>query len=152
MSIAIREAAEADLPAVAELFDLYRQFYEQPADRGLALRFVTQRLARGESTILVAQQAEAGLVGFCQLYPSFCSIEAAPVCILYDLYVRPAARRTGAARLLLAAAEAHAAATGAVRLELTTARTNLPAQTLYAARGWVRDEVYWAYHKRPTPG
>lgn len=152
MPIAIREAAEADLPAVAELFDLYRQFYEQPADRALASRFVAQRLANAESTILLAQEPDGGLAGFCQLYPTFCSIEAAPISILSDLYVRPSARRSGAARLLLGAAESHAAATGKVRLELTTARTNVPAQTLYASMGWRRDEVYHAYNRRPMQG
>jgi ribosomal protein S18 acetylase RimI-like enzyme len=38
------------------------------------------------------------------------------------------------------------------RLDLTTAKTNTPAQAAYEALGWVRDELYFAYSKSvPTP-
>ena len=33
MNITTRPAQQPDLPAVAELFDLYRQFYEQAPNR-----------------------------------------------------------------------------------------------------------------------
>lgn len=144
----VREAQAADLEPVAELFDLYRQFYEQPADRALARRFIAERLARQESVVLVAQSASGGLVGFCQLYPSFCSVEARPIYVLYDLFVLPAARQSGVGRWLLQAAEARALQDGKARMDLTTARSNLPAQTLYASLGWVRDEVFLAYNRR----
>ena len=36
------------------------------------------------------------------------------------------------------------------RLDLTTAKTNLPAQAAYEALGWVRDEVYFTYSKAVT--
>lgn len=79
MSITISSALEADLPQVAALFDLYRQFYEQAPDPALAREFIEARFARGESVLLVAQAAgdQGELVGFCQLYPSYCSVEAA---------------------------------------------------------------------------
>jgi len=35
---------------------------------------------------------------------------------------------------------------GAVRLTLSTAHTNLPAQSLYEATGWLRDEIFRSYH------
>jgi hypothetical protein len=44
MNIAIREARTTDIPAVAEMFDLYRQFYEQPPDPPLAQQFIADRL------------------------------------------------------------------------------------------------------------
>ena len=50
-----RPAEERDLPAVAELFDAYRQFYEMPGDLALARRFLGERFERGESVILVAE-------------------------------------------------------------------------------------------------
>jgi ribosomal protein S18 acetylase RimI-like enzyme len=46
--------------------------------------------------------------------------------------------------LLLGAAEA-ARASGAVRLKLSTAITNVSAQRLYAALGWKRDEEFCEY-------
>jgi hypothetical protein len=35
-----------------------------------------------------------------------------------------------------------------VRMDLTTARTNQAAQSVYASLGWVRDDVFLAYSKR----
>ncbi len=150
--IAIRLATVDDAAHVAPLFDAYRQFYEQPADAAGALAFVQARLARGESVILLAEDAASGdAVGFCQLYPSFCSVIAAPIYVLYDLFVAPPARKSGAGRALLRQAEAHARAGGFARMDLTTARTNLPAQALYESLGWERDEVFLTYN-RPLAG
>ena len=151
MTITTRQATLADIPAVAELFDLYRQFYEQRPDLSRAQRFINDRMTRRESVILVAESEQAGLLGFCQLYPTFCSVEAEPIYALYDLFVLPTARKAGAGRLLLQAAQAQAAAEGKARMDLTTARTNLPAQSLYESVGWVRDDVFLAYNRRVTP-
>ena len=68
--------------------------------------------------------------------------------ILSDLFVAPQARRSGAGRALLRAAEQHAAQTGRVKMELTTARTNKTAQAAYASLGWQLDEVFLGYGKR----
>ena len=148
MPITTREARQGDLAAVASLFDQYRQFYEQAPDAALALQFITERFANKESVLLVAQDASGALVGFCQLYPSFCSVEAKPIYVLYDLFVAPTARKTGAGRALLLAAEARARMDGKARMDLTTAKTNHTAQALYASLGWVRDEVFFAYNRR----
>jgi ribosomal protein S18 acetylase RimI-like enzyme len=147
MTITTREARQGDLAAVASLFDQYRQFYEQAPDAALALQFITERFARKESVLLVAQDDAGALVGFCQLYPSFCSVEAKPIYVLYDLFVAPGARKSGAGRALMLAAEARARADGKVRMDLTTAKDNLRAQALYESLGWVRDEVFFAYNK-----
>lgn len=87
------------------------------------------------------------LIGFCQLYPTFCSVRVAPTYVLYDLFVSPGARRSGAGRALMFAAEAHAARTGAARMELSTAKTNTAAQALYESLGWMRDEAFYVYGK-----
>lgn len=151
MPISTREATLTDIDAVAELFDLYRQFYEQPPDLPLAQRFIGARLTQRESVIIVAESARAGLLGFCQLYPTFCSVEAKPIYMLYDLFVLPMARRAGAGHMLLQAAEAKAVAEGKARMDLTTARTNAPAQSLYESHGWLRDDVFLAYNRRVAP-
>lgn len=145
MKLTVRQAELADLPALAALFDLYRQFYECAPDRALAHDFIEKRLSAGDSVLLLAQTGEGESIGFCQLYPSFCSLLGAPVYILYDLFVTPQARRSGAARALLTAARARAAADGKARMDLTTAKTNHAAQALYESLGWVRDEVFYAY-------
>ncbi|MFY1869101.1 GNAT family N-acetyltransferase [Achromobacter xylosoxidans] len=143
----IRLVALEDAVHVAPLFDAYRQFYAQPADPSAALEFVRAHLARGESVIFLAEDADSGApLGFCQLYPSFCSVLAAPIYVLYDLFVAPAARHGGIGRALLQRAEAHARAGGFARMDLTTARTNLPAQALYESLGWQQDQVFLAYN------
>lgn len=148
MTPAIRPLQAADLPAVAPLFDQYRQFYQQAPNLEAARRFMTERFERHESVVLVAQAPTGALVGFCQMYPSFCSVEAAPIYTLYDLFVSPVAREVGTARQLMLAAEARAAADGMVRMDLTTARTNLKAQSLYATLGWVQDDVFLSFSRR----
>lgn len=148
MNIVIRSLQTADLHSIGELFDQYRQFYEQPSDEALAQRFMAERFARDESVVLVAEDPTGKLVGFCQLYPSHCSVEAAPIYTLYDLFVSPMARERGTGRQLLQAAEARAAADGMVRMDLTTARTNTKAQSLYESLGWVRDDVFLTYNRR----
>ena len=142
-----RPAEARDLDAVAVLFDAYRQFYEMPADLPLARRYLDERFRRGESVILVAEDATGELVGFTQLYPAFCSVLADRTFVLYDLFVTPVARGTGAGRALMEAAEAHARAAGAARLELQTAKTNKIGQSLYETCGWKRDELFYVYAK-----
>lgn len=143
-----RLATPQDIDVASALFDAYRQFYEQAPDREAARAFMAERLTRGDSAVLLAEDDDGTAVGFCQLYPSFCSIEAKPMYILSDLFVTPEARRSGAGRALLRAAERHSAQTGRVKMELTTARTNKTAQAAYASLGWQRDEVFLGYGKR----
>ena len=142
--ITLRQATLDDLDQLAPLFDAYRRFYEQPGDVARASAFLLDRLERGESTILVA--ADAGqLLGFCQLYPTWCSISTARVFILSDLFVDPDTRRGGVGRALMRAARDFGRAAGAVRLDLQTAHANTRAQSLYESEGWTHDTVYRTY-------
>jgi ribosomal protein S18 acetylase RimI-like enzyme len=145
--ITTRVATLADLAVAAALFDAYRQFYRKPPDRELALGFIRSRLQNNDSVILLAADAAQQVVGFCQLYPTFCSVAAKPIYTLYDLFVVPAARRSGAGKALLTAAEKLAADNGRFRMDLSTARDNKAAQALYESVGWVRDELFYVYSR-----
>ncbi len=141
----IRYANLDDLNQLAPLFNAYRIFYEQDSNLQIAHDFLQQRLALNESVILLAcDQAGKGL-GFIQLYPSFCSISAARVWVLYDLFVETAARGLGVSRLLMEKARLHAKQTGAIRLDLSTAHSNQPAQALYESLGYQLDQTYRYY-------
>ena len=72
-------------------------------------------------------------------------MSAGRIYILNDLFVAPEARRGAVGRGLLEAAAAFGRAQGALRLSLSTARTNAAAQALYEANNWVRDEQYFDY-------
>ena len=143
--IIVRRAQLADVPAVAPLFDAYRQFYGKESNLELAARFLTGRIAQDESVVFVAETRDGAAVGFTQLYPTFSSVSAGRVYVLNDLYVDPAARRGNVARGLMHAAAEFARGKGALRLSLSTAKTNDKAQALYESEGWVRDEQYYHY-------
>ena len=146
-AIKTRLATLDDVDDIAPLFDSYRQFYEQPPDLARARSYLEERMRRDESVIYVAEDESGNLVGFTQLYPTFCSVRLAHTYVLYDLFVSKAARGAGAGRRLMEAAESHAAKAGAARMELSTARSNSVAQSLYESQGWVRDETFLVYGK-----
>ena len=145
-NIFVRRAMLADLELIAPLFDAYRQFYQQTPDLALAREFLRERLEHDQSVIFLALRPDGTAAGFTQLFPSFSSASAQRIFILNDLFVDPAARRSGVGQLLLRAAAEFGRSTGAVRLTLSTAHTNTPAQSLYEAQGWRRDEVFRSYH------
>ncbi|WP_024906108.1 GNAT family N-acetyltransferase [Robbsia andropogonis] len=141
----VRKYQPGDLDGVARLFNDYRIFYGHNSDIGLAVRFISDRIANTESVIFVADADSGPLVGLCQLYPTFCSVAAAPIYILYDLFVAPNARRAGLAKQLLLAAIEQASTDGKARVDLTTAKQNFGAQALYESLGWKRDEIFYTY-------
>ena len=95
--------------------------------------------------ILVAENEQTSCSGFCQLYPTFCSLIAEPIYTLYDLFVNLGTREQGTRRQLLIAAQERAMADGKSRVDLTTAKTNHKAQSPYHALGWVKDEIFHTY-------
>jgi ribosomal protein S18 acetylase RimI-like enzyme len=145
MSVTMRRATPNDLDAVVRLFDGYRQFYGKASDPSLARQFLAERLAQHDSIVLIAERSDGTAVGFVQLYPSFSSVRAARIYILNDLYVVPEARGRGTGSLLLRGAADVARASGAVRMKLSTAVTNVAAQKLYETEGWKRDEDFYEY-------
>jgi GNAT superfamily N-acetyltransferase len=145
MSLKIRPANLTDLDTLVPLFDGYRQFYRQSTDPARARNFLSERLTRHESEILLAIDDTGAGLGFTQLYPLFSSVRAVRTYLLNDLFVAASARRLGVGRALLIAAVDHARDRGAARLSLSTALDNLPAQALYESLGWRRDLGYCEY-------
>lgn len=144
----VRIATPVDVDRVAPLFDAYRQFYGLPPDLRLCRQYLAERLSRDESVVLLAGDERGAALGFVQMYPTYSSLHAARVFVLYDLYVETAARRRGVARRLMQAAATQARAAGAVALTLQTARTNEAAQRLYESLGWRRDDEFCEYNLR----
>jgi ribosomal protein S18 acetylase RimI-like enzyme len=133
-----------DVDRIVPLFDAYRQFYGLPPNRELCRRFLTDRITRGESVVFLAGEAGASSA-FTQMYPSFGSLSAAPLWVLYDLYVAPESRRMGVGRLLMKRARRHAEETGARSIVLSTATTNAGAQALYESLGYKVDREFLTY-------
>ena len=141
----IKRATLADLDEVSRLFDLYRQFYEQPADLDKARDYIEARLSNDESVIYLATDDEGIGLGFTQLYATFCSVAAAPIWILYDLYVDAGVRKGGVGTGLMNRAKKLAEDSGAVRIQLETAVDNTTAQSVYEALGYERDTAFYNY-------
>lgn len=149
-AIHVRQAVLADLEVLAPLLDDYRRFYGRASDPAAASAFLQARFGHGQSVVFLAHDG-ATPVGFTQLYPSFSSVSLARAYILNDLFVVPTHRRAGVGARLLDAAAEYALAMGAVRLSLNTDVQNETAQALYEAKGWKRDQRYFAYHLALRP-
>ena len=144
-ALEIRQAVFADLGVVSTLLDDYRRFYGRASDMKAARAFLQARFEHGQSVVFMALDG-ATPVGFTQLYPSFSSVSLARVFILNDLFVAESHRRAGVGARLLDAASHYARSMGAVRLSLNTDVKNTNAQALYEAKGWKRDQEYFAFH------
>lgn len=149
-NISIKRAQLDDIAAVSLLFDAYRQFYEQQPNAEFAKQFISDRLQNNESIIFIAQNQFQQALGFCQIYPTFCSVIAAPIYILSDLFVSPDARKSGIGKMLLEQAYTHAKDNKIARMDLTTAKNNFTAQSLYESLGWKKDTIFFAYNKTIT--
>lgn len=142
MNIEITRGQLKDLTSIAQLFDLYRQFYQQPADITLATEFIQQRLEHQDSIIFLAKNEDQEALGFIQLYPSFSSVSALKTWILNDLFVVHEYRQFGVAKALLTEAQKHAQKSGAKGLSLMTSQNNLAAQKLYLSMGYIKQDFF----------
>jgi ribosomal protein S18 acetylase RimI-like enzyme len=142
----IIQAGIADVGDAAPLFATYREFYGEPHDLEASTAFLTKRIGRGESVVLLARDGDR-CVGFVQVYPAFSSTALAPIWILNDLFVDDSARGSGAVDRLLATTAELAVTAGCVAIELATQLTNHRAQAVYARHGYVADEEFRHYEK-----
>ncbi len=143
----IKQATLDDLEILAELFDGYRQFYQQASDIDAGKAFLRARIENRESVIFLATDDNGEGLGFTQLYPTFSSISMKNQWILNDLFVAEGARKRGVANALMQTAEDFAKDSGANGLSLSTAADNHQAQALYEKRGWTRVTVFRNYNK-----
>ncbi|MCP9988924.1 GNAT family N-acetyltransferase [Streptomyces sudanensis] len=147
-SITIDRAGADDIEIVTDLFLGYLDFYKAPASREAAGSFIAERLAKADSMIFIARDADGTALGFTQVYPTFASVSMGRVWILNDLYVVPDARRLGAGRALVRFVTDRARAEGVVRVTLATAEDNVSAQALYEAEGFTTGHPVRHYVKR----
>ena len=140
----VLQAQAEHLAAVARLFDHYRVFYNASSDYDAAKNFIEARIHSRDSVILIVC-LDAQVVGFIQLYPSFSSVSMQRIWILNDLFVDTSYRGQGVAKTLLKAAKDFAEQTSAIRIVLATQISNAPAQALYTASGYLKDQEFSHY-------
>jgi ribosomal protein S18 acetylase RimI-like enzyme len=132
-----------DADAIVHLLDAYAR---DPRGGGSPLSAaVRARLAPGLRALPTARAWLAfdgpGPVGVCVAFVGFSTFQARPLLNIHDLAVLPEARGAGIGRALLAAAEAHARASGCCKLTLEVQEDNAPARHLYERFGF-RDVTY----------
>jgi len=144
-SLQIIRVDKSQLTATSTLFDLYRQFYDEPADPKLARKFIGDNIRKERSVLFLALDNSGQALGFVQLYPGWCSVAAAPLWTLYDLYVEETARQRGVGRALMQQAQDMARKSRACRIDLETATDNYSAQALYEELGYRRETEFYKY-------
>jgi len=139
--VLIAQASAGDAAAIAPLFDAYRQFFAGRAEYETSARFLTERLARGESVVFFASSGGEA-EGFVTLYPLWSSWHCRRIWFLSDLYVRESSRKRGIGRRLVerVIAYAHETEASSVMVELPHREPHL--REFYARLGFREDELF----------
>jgi GNAT superfamily N-acetyltransferase len=145
VKINIERARLENLPEIAQLFNQYREFYQQPSDLALAFDFLNERLTNSESVVFYAKTEEGKYLGFTQLFPGFSSLSAKRIWVLNDLFVAAQIRNSGVGKMLLERAKDFALETQSKGIALQTSVNNTGAQKLYESLGYEKDTGYYAY-------
>ena len=145
MNYKIIKATKENINQVGELFDLYRQFYKYKSNVHESKKYINERLQNKESIIYIALSEKKEALGFVQLYETFGSLQMGKIVILYDLYVKREFRKLGIANQLMKKSEEFAKSIGAKSIELSTAKNNFNAQSLYEKIGYTKDEEFLTY-------
>ncbi len=139
--LTIRKATIEDLPQLTELFDQYRMFYHKTSDIEAATEFLSERILKNDSEIIVIIENET-MTGFTQLYPLFSSTRMKKYWLLNDLFVNENQRGKGYSKQLLKAAQEVCQSTDACGILLETGKENIIGNSLYPNCGFkIYDDV-----------
>jgi GNAT superfamily N-acetyltransferase len=147
----VRSARPDDVPLLLALL-LELAEYERLADQVKASEELFHQALFSERPAAEALIAERGEepVGYALFFPTFSTFLAIQGIWLEDLFVRPAHRKSGAGRALLAAVAARARERGAERLEWSALKWNELALGFYKGLGAQRMDD-WVTHRLVGP-
>lgn len=141
MTVTVRPAVPADAAIIAELANAL------DAEHGGVLPFTPEIVLRdafGERphfSVLIAETAAAGVIGYALFTNTYNSYRAAPGLWLMDLYVTPDGRGLGVGKALMAALGREALRRGAESLWLPVAEDNARALRFYEDLGSFDDHM-----------
>ena len=144
MTIVITRATIEHYKDVGALFDLYRQFYKYKTNLKASTKYIKDRINQNESFIFICFYKKEP-AGFVQLYETFDSLNINKKLILYDIYVDKKYRKNGIGRKLMDKAKKLAKFKKIQNIELSTAKNNKKAQSLYESLDYKRDKEYYNY-------
>ena len=145
MDIKIVEANIEQLDIITELFNQYMIFYKKPSNESKYKDYLKERIEKNETTIYLALNSENIPLGFVLNYYSFSSVSLGKTITLNDLFIKPEYRKKGIAEKLINKTFELAKKSGAIRVDLGTAKDNFIAQKLYERIGFTKDEEFYAY-------
>jgi GNAT superfamily N-acetyltransferase len=133
--LTIRDARDSDVPELLEMFVELAEYEDllhelQATEKQLSKALFGPRPA-AEALIAELDKPHA-VVGYALYFPTFSSFLASSGVWLEDLFVRPAHRREGVGRALLAAVAARLRERGGGRLEWAALDWNEPALRFYS--------------------
>ncbi len=145
--ITVRAARPEDVPLLLELCTELAE-YEQLGHEMRATEELMERALFGAQPAAEALIAERGgdVAGYALFFPTFSTFLAIQGVWLEDLFVRPAHRRGGAGRALLAAVAARTRERGGERLEWAALDWNELALGFYRSLG-AQTREQWITHK-----
>ena len=141
----IKQLHIQNLGQLVPLFDQYMVFYEKESNPQKYEAYLRDRIEQNEATVYIAYDEDNQPVGFVLNYHSFSSTALGRIIVLNDLYVVAGNRKKGIGQSLIERTFELAKETGAVRVDLGTAKTNTTAQGLYEKLGFVKDTEFYAY-------
>jgi GNAT superfamily N-acetyltransferase len=162
-SIIIREAQASDVQALLEMFAELAEFEELTHELRATEKQLSEALfgPHPAAEALIADRSRASVspigprfdqrashqaIGYALYFPTFSSFLATTGIWLEDLFVRPAHRRAGVGRALLAAVAARLRERGGARLEWAALDWNEPALSFYSVLG-ARTMPEWITHR-----
>jgi len=148
-AVQIREARAGDVPVLLEMFAELADYEHLTHELRATERQLHEALfgARPAVEALIAEQSgSGGAIGYAMFFPTFSTFLASTGVWLEDLFVRPAHRREGVGRVLLAALAARMRARGGERLEWAALDWNEPALNFYRGLG-ARTMGEWITHR-----
>ncbi len=135
----VEKATLQHLNELVTLFELYRNFYQQPPDANAATVFLKERILKNESEIFISISKLDEVTGFVQLYPLYSSTRMKRVWLLNDLFIHPEHRGKGYSKLLIERAKELCRQTNACSVTLETSKENKIGNLLYLQEGFVLD-------------
>jgi len=154
----VREAQASDVPALLEMFAELAEFEELTHELRATEKQLSEALfgphpaaealiaERSRETPRFGQRDSHQAIGYALYFPTFSSFLASTGIWLEDLFVRPAHRRAGVGRALLAAVAARLRERGGARLEWAALDWNEPALSFYSVLG-ARTMPEWITHR-----
>jgi GNAT superfamily N-acetyltransferase len=143
----VRSARREDVPVLLELFGELAAYEELTEEMRATAPLLEQALfgERPAASALIAERGDA-IAGYALFFSTFSSFLAIEGVWLEDLFVRPAHRRAGVGRSLLAAVAANVRDTGGERLEWAALDWNELALGFYRGVG-ARTQTEWITHR-----